>query len=58
VAGFERDLARFAAAPAEAAKYAAVGLVRKPDGTTDAEFAAASLAATVMLNLDEFVMRE
>jgi hypothetical protein len=58
VAGFEADLARFRAAPAEAAKYAAVGLVRKPDGTTDAEFAAASLAANVILNLDEFVTRE
>jgi hypothetical protein len=32
--------------------------VRKPDGTTDAEFAAASLAANVILNLDEFVTRE
>jgi hypothetical protein len=58
VAGFETDLARFAAAPEQAAKYAAFGLVRKPDGTTDAEFAAASLAANVILNLDEFVMRE
>jgi hypothetical protein len=58
VAGFESDLARFTAVPAEAAKYAAVGLVRKPDGTTDAEFAAASLAANVILNLDEFVTRE
>ena len=58
VAGFETDLARFAAAADEAAKYAAVGLVRKPDGTTDAEFAAASLAANVILNLDEFVTRE
>ena len=58
VAGFEADLARFREAPAEAAKYAAVGLVRKPDGTTDAEFAAASLAANVILNLDEFVTRE
>ena len=58
VAGFEADLARFARAADEAAKYAAVGLVRKPDGTTDAEFAAASLAANVILNLDEFVTRE
>ena len=58
VAGFEADLARFTADPEAAAKYAAVGLVRKPEGTTDAEFAAASLAANVILNLDEFVMRE
>jgi hypothetical protein len=58
VAGFETDLARFVAAADEAAKYAAAGLVRKPDGTTDAEFAAASLAANVILNLDEFVTRE
>jgi len=58
VAGFEADFARFTAAPEAAANYAAVGLVRKPDGSSDAEFAAASLAANVILNLDEFVMRE
>jgi hypothetical protein len=58
VAGFEADLARFAAATEEAATYAAVGLVRKPAGATDAEFAAASVAANVILNLDEFVTRE
>ncbi len=58
VAGFEADRARFAAAPEAAARYAAVGLVRKPEGVADADFAAASLAANVILNLDEFVMRE
>ncbi|MFM7184096.1 MAG: PSD1 and planctomycete cytochrome C domain-containing protein [Planctomycetota bacterium] len=58
VAGYESDLARFTSAPEEAAKYAAVGLVRKPDDTSDAEFAAASMTANVILNLDEFVMRE
>jgi hypothetical protein len=58
VAGYESDLARFTASPVAAKDYAAVGLVRKPEGVTDAEFAAASLAANVILNLDEFVMRE
>ena len=58
VAGFEADLARFTAATDEATTYAGVGLVRKPAGATDAEFAAASVAANVILNLDEFVMRE
>jgi cytochrome c553 len=56
--GFEADLARYASAPDEAEKYAAVGVVRKPDDVSAAEFAAYSLAANVILNLDEFVMRE
>jgi hypothetical protein len=58
VAGFEADLARFTARPETAKAYAAVGLVRKPDDASDAEFAAYSLAANVIINLDEFVMRE
>jgi hypothetical protein len=58
VAGFEADLARFTARPEAAKQFAAVGLVRKPDDVSDAEFAAYSLAANVIINLDEFVMRE
>ena len=58
VRGFEADLATFTAAPERAEKYAAVGLVTKPEGVTAAEFSAYSLAANVIINLDEFVMRE
>ncbi len=58
VAGFEDDLARFTATPTAADEYVAVGLVKKPDDIPTPEFAAYSLAANVILNLDEFVMRE
>lgn len=58
VAGFEADLATFTAAPERAEKFVAVGLVKKPDGVPAPEFAAYSLAANVIINLDEFVMRE
>jgi hypothetical protein len=58
VAGLEDDLARLAANPADAEKYVGVGMVRKPDAIAPTEFAAYSLAANVILNLDEFVMRE
>ena len=58
VAGFETDLAAFTAAPERAEKYAAVGLVKQPEAVPAVEFAAYSLAANVIFNLDEFVMRE
>jgi hypothetical protein len=58
VAGFEADLAAFVAAPERAEKYAAVGLVKQPEAVPAVEFAAYSLAANVIFNLDEFVMRE
>jgi len=58
VAGYGSDLARFDAEPEAARRFAAVGLVRKPDGVADAEFAACSLTASVIINLDEYVMRE
>jgi len=58
VAGFEDDRARFTATPTAADDYVAVGLVKKPDDIPTPEFAAYSLAANVILNLDEFVMRE
>jgi hypothetical protein len=56
--GFENDLATFTAEPERAEKFAAVGLVRKPESVPVAEFAAYSLTANVIVNLDEFVMRE
>jgi hypothetical protein len=58
VDGFEADLKRFAAEPAAAEHYATVGLVKRPEAVPAAEFAAYSLAANVIINLDEFVMRE
>jgi hypothetical protein len=58
VAGFEADLARFTHEPAAADRYATVGLVPRPEGVPVTEFAAYSLAANVIINLDEFVMRE
>jgi len=56
--GFEADLKRFTAEPAAAEHYATVGLVPRPEGVPVAEFAAYSLVANVIINLDEFVMRE
>jgi hypothetical protein len=58
VGGFEADLKRFTAEPAAAEHYASVGLVKRPEGVPAAEFAAYSLVANVIINLDEFVMRE
>lgn len=58
VDGFTADLAAFTAAPERAEKFLAVGIVKKPESMPAAEFAAYSLAANVIINLDEFVMRE
>jgi len=58
VGGFEADQKRFTAEPAAAEHYASVGLVPRPEGVPAAEFAAYSLVANVIINLDEFVMRE
>ena len=58
VGGFEADLKRFTAEPTAAEHYASVGLVPRPEGVPAAEFAAYSLVANVIINLDEFVMRE
>jgi hypothetical protein len=58
VAGFEADLATYAADREAAERFATVGLVKKPDGVAADEFAAYALAANVIVNLDEFVMRE
>ena len=56
--GFKADLKRFDAEPAAAEHYASVGLVPRPEGVPATEFAAYSLVANVIINLDEFVMRE
>ena len=58
VDGFTADLETFTAASERAEKYVAVGIVKKPESMPAAEFAAYSLAANVIINLDEFVMRE
>jgi hypothetical protein len=58
VEGYEADLAKFSADPVAAEKYATVGLVKKPEAVAAPEFAAYSMAANVIINLDEFVMRE
>ena len=58
VDGFTADRATFVAAPDRAERFVAVGLVTKPDALPASELAAYSLAANVILNLDEFVMRE
>jgi hypothetical protein len=58
VAGFEADFSRFSAEPTAAEQYLAVGLVKYPGHVPVAECAAYSLAANVIINLDEFVMRE
>jgi len=58
VAGFEADRHSFTADPARAEKLLGVGLVQKPEGVPAAEFAAYTLSANVLINLDEFVMRE
>jgi hypothetical protein len=58
VAGFEADRAAFATSPDAAESFAGFGLVTPPEGVPAAEFAAYALAANVIINLDEFVMRE
>ena len=58
VSGFEADAAAFGTEPAAAEKFVGFGLVKPPPGVPASEFAAYSLAANVIINLDEFVMRE
>jgi hypothetical protein len=58
VGGLAADLAAFAADDEAAEQLAQVGIVPRPEGVPLAEYAAYTLAANVLLNLDEFVMRE
>ena len=56
-AGLKEDLAYFTANPGAAEELVAVGESAAPEDRL-AERAAFTLAANVMLNLDEFVTRE
>ena len=56
--GFVTDLERFKADPEAAEKYLSFGTVQKPADLLPIELAAYSLSANVIVNLDEFVMRE
>jgi hypothetical protein len=58
VAGFEADRAAFVGDAAAAEKFAGFGLVKPPEAAAAAEFAAYALVANVLINLDEFVIRE
>jgi hypothetical protein len=58
VAGFEADQTAFAADVAAAKQLVDTGLALKPEGVPPPDFAAYMLAANVLINLDEFVMRE
>jgi hypothetical protein len=58
VAGFEVDRAAFTADAKAAEQFAGYGLVKLPEGVAAEEFAAYALTANVIINLDEFVMRE
>jgi len=58
VEGFAADRATYAADREAAERFAAVGLVPRPEGVPAEEFAAYALVANVIVNLDEFVMRE
>jgi hypothetical protein len=58
VAGFEADRAAFETDPEAVKKYVGFGLVKPPEAAPLPDFAAYSLAANILFNLDEFVMRE
>jgi hypothetical protein len=58
LAGLASDLAAYQAAPEAAKALADVGIVKQPEGVALPEYAAYTLAANVILNLDQFVMRE
>ena len=56
--GVAADLAQYEREPAAAAKLVPPGGATVPEQAAPAEFAAYTLAANVIINLDEFVMRE
>ena len=58
VSGLAADLAAFAADHEAAAQLAEVGIVPRPEEVPLDEYAAYTLVANVLLNLDECVMRE
>ena len=58
VGGLAADLAAFAADHEAAAQLAEVGIVPRPEEVPLDEYAAYTLVANVLLNLDECVMRE
>ena len=51
----ERQLSRFAAAPAEAARLVAAGVAPRDAGVSDPELAAWTVIASTLLNLDETI---
>ena len=51
----ERQLSRFAAAPAEAAKLVSAGVAPRDAGVSDPELAAWTVIASTLLNLDETI---
>jgi hypothetical protein len=56
--GLAADLALYTQHAQAAEQLATAGIVPRPDGVPLAEYAAYTLAANVILNLDEFIMRE
>lgn len=58
IAGFQDDLSRYRSDAAAVASLLDFGEAGVPDGIDAAELAAYTLAANVLLNLDEFVTRE
>jgi hypothetical protein len=58
LAGLASDLAAYQDAPEAAQALADVGIVKQPEGVALPEYAAYTLAANVILNIDQFVMRE
>jgi len=56
--GLEDDLQRFRETPAAATAVLSVGQSRAPAGLDPAELAAYTLAANILLNLDEVITRE
>lgn len=58
VEGLHADLERLQKSPADAEKLLSFGQAKPPTGRDPVELAAYTLAANVLLNLDEFITRE